>query len=603
MHPRPQLTRDNWQDLGGTWQFAYDDGNVGIAERWFGGARQFDREITVPFPPESAASGVHDPSPHPIVWYRKEFQRPVGDLVLLHFGAVDYRAQVWVNGHQVTSHAGGHAPFHVDITSALVDGPDQVVVVRAEDRLDDLTQPRGKQHWEPEPAAIWYHRTTGIWQPVWLESVPATHIAALAWTPAAADASVAVRVEVAGPVSDDLSVRLRLRAGERVLADDRYRYAGGSLIRQIALPPARNGVDHSLEWSPAQPTLIDASLDLLRGEEVVDSVASYFGLRDIDVQDGRFVLNGDRVFLRMVLAQGYWPQSHLAAPSDDALRREVSLIKELGFNGVRVHQKVEDPRFLYWCDRLGLLVWGEMASAYEYSADGAARFVAEWLEVVRRDYSHPCVVTWVAANESWGVPALDRDPRQRHFLESLYHLTHAVDATRPVISNDGWEHATSDIWTVHDYSPSAEGLTARYGTAAAVEASFGGEWPGPRRIHLDDPVRAGQPLMISEFGGLSFTPSAGERWFGYRTVASEEQLVEAYGRLVRALLTSEQVAGFCYTQLTDTEQEVNGLLTEDRTPKVDPALIRAINTEPAASVPTEQLEQLIAEAHRQAHGD
>ena len=556
----------------------------------------------MPFPPESAASGVHDPAPHPIVWYRRTFDAPAAERLLLHFGAVDYAARVWVNGTQVASHVGGHTPFRVDITHALVDGPPQVVVVRAEDPLDDLTQPRGKQHWEPEPAAIWYHRTTGIWQPVWLEPVAAAHIDELVWTPHAASASVGVRVTVAGP-AHDLSVRLRLRVGDRELADDRYRYDGAPLVREVALPPARNGVDHSLQWSPARPTLIDATLELLRGDEVVDEVRSYFGLRDVAVRDGRFTINGDRLFLRMVMGQGYWPESHLAAPSEDALRREVELIKELGFNGVRIHQKVEDPRFLYWCDRLGLVVWGEMPSAYEYSADGVARCTAEWLAVVRRDVSHPCVVTWVVANESWGVPDLAGDPRQRHFLESLYHLTHAVDGTRPVISNDGWEHATSDIWTVHDYSPSADGLTSRYGTSAAVAAAFCGEWPGPRRIHLDDPVRAGQPLMISEFGGLSYMPAAGERWFGYQTVASEDDLVAAYGALVAALLGSDQVAGFCYTQLTDTEQEVNGLLTRDRTPKTDPARLREINSAPAASVPPEELQPLIEAAHRRARGE
>ncbi len=602
MHPRPQLTRANWQDLTGVWEFAHDDEDAGVQGKWWLGDRSFDQTITVPFPPESAASGVHDPTPHPIVWYRRTFEAPAAERLLLNFGAVDYEARVWVNGTQVASHVGGHTPFRVDITHALVDGPSQVVVVRAEDRLDDLTQPRGKQNWEPRPGAIWYHRTTGIWQPVWLEPVAASHIDELVWTPNAASASVGVRVTVTGP-TQDLSVRLRLRAGDRELVDDRYRCDGAPLTRTVALPPARNGVDHSLEWSPASPTLIDATLELLRGDEVVDEVRSYFGLRDVAVRDGRFTVNGDRLFLRMVLGQGYWPESHLAAPSEDALRREVELIKELGFNGVRIHQKVEDPRFLYWCDRLGLAVWGEMASAYEYSADGVARFTREWLEVVRRDVSHPCVVTWVVANESWGVPDLAGDPRQRHFLESLYHLTHAVDGTRPVISNDGWEHATSDIWTVHDYSPTAAGLTSRYGTRDAVAAAFGGEWPGVRRIHLGDPVRAGQPLMVSEFGGLSYTPAAGERWFGYQTVASEDDLVEAYGALVAALLASDQVAGFCYTQLTDTEQEVNGLLTEDRTPKTDPARIREINTAPAASVPPEELHQLIEAAHRRARGD
>lgn len=572
----------------GEWEFAHDDEDAGVLAGWWRGDRTFDATITVPFPPESADSGVHDPAPHPIVWYRRTFEPPAGDRLVLHFGAVDYRARVWVNGTEVCAHVGGHAPFHVDITHALTPNGPQVLVVRAEDRAEDKTQPRGKQYWEAEPAAIWYHRTTGIWQPVWLEPVPAAHITGLTWT--TAGSSVRLRAEVAGAAEE---LRVRLTVGEKVLADDRYRVLDGVVDRTFALPQG-----DELRWSPDRPTLVDAALTLDSG----DTVTSYFGLRDVAVRDGRFLLNGQRLFLRMVLEQGYWPGSHLAAPSADALRREVELIKELGFNGVRVHQKVEDPRFLYWCDKLGLVLWGEMANAYDYTVDGVARFTAEWLEVVRRDLNHPCVVTWVPVNESWGVPDLEGDPRQRHFLESLYHLTHAVDGTRPVISNDGWEHATSDIWTVHDYSPSADGLTSRYGTSSAVAAAFGADWPGPRRIHLGDPVRAGQPLMLSEFGGLSYTPAAGERWFGYRTVADATELVASYERLVTALVSSDQVAGYCYTQLTDTEQEVNGLLTEDREFKVDPAEIRRINTLPAASVPTEELVQLIAEAHRKAGG-
>ncbi len=599
MHPRPQLTRAEWQDLCGEWEFAHDDEDAGVLAGWWRGDRSFDDTITVPFPPESAASGVHDPAPHPVVWYRRTFTAPAGERLVLHFGAVDYAARVWVNGTEVASHVGGHVPFHADITHALVADAPQVVVVRAEDRLDDLTQPRGKQHWEPAPAAIWYHRTTGIWQPVWLEPVAASHVAALEWTPSAATASVVVLARVAAPAGE-LSLRVRLTAGDRVLAEDRYAVSR-EVEREIRLP--RNGVDHSLEWRPDNPVLIDAEVALLRDDVVVDQVSSYFGLRDVAVRDGRFLLNGDRLFLRMVLEQGYWPETHLAAPSEDALYREVSLIKELGFNGVRVHQTVADPRFLYWCDRLGLVVWGEMANAYAYSPEGVARFTEEWLAVVRRDRSHPCVVTWVPVNESWGTPALAADPRQRHYLDALYHLTHAVDGTRPVISNDGWEHATSDIWTVHDYSPSADGLTARYGTPAAVSGAFGDDWPGPRRIHLSTPERDGQPLMLSEFGGLSYTPSSGDRWFGYRTVADADELVAAYERLVTALVSSDQVAGYCYTQLTDTEQEVNGLLTESREHKVDPTRIRAVNGLPAASVPTEELMRLIAAAASRARGD
>jgi hypothetical protein len=304
-----------------------------------------------------------------------------------------------------------------------------------------------------------------------------------------------------------------------------------------------------------------------------------------------------------VLEQGYWPESHLAAPSAAALRREVELIKELGFNGVRVHQKVEDPRFLYWCDRLGLLVWGEMANAYAFSATAAERLVREWLEVVRRDRSHPCIVTWVPVNESWGVHHIADDPAQRHLVTALYHLTKALDRTRPVIGNDGWEQTESDMWGVHDYGASGTGLTERYGSVDAVRHTLREGRPGRRRVLLDDDTDRGQPVVLSEFGGLSFSPAEGDDWFGYSTVGSADELLERLAELVGAVLDSPVLAGFCYTQLTDTEQERNGLLTAERVPKIAPERVREVLTRPGRAVPAEEVDALRWRAERAARGD
>ncbi len=600
MHPRPQLTRERWTDLSGPWGFATDDSDTGIRDGWVENPEPFSRTIVVPFPPESRASGIAEPGFHPVVWYRRVFQVMSEDRaarLLVHFGAVDYRATVWVNGSLVAEHEGGHTPFSADITAVLREGNrDQVIVVRAEDRPEDLAQPRGKQDWQPAPHKIWYHRTTGIWQPVWLEPVPAVAITDLRWTPDLDRGLLGMRVRLNRPVDRPLHLRVHLSLRGQTLAEDTCRIEGVDLRREIGLEAATLTMgQEQLLWTPRRPNLLDAELTLLDGDQVVDRVGSYAGLRSCGVADGRFLLNGRPYFPRLVLAQNYWPESHLAAPDAGALRREVELVKELGFNGVRIHQKVEDPRFLSWCDRLGLLVWGEMANAYVFSPEAVDRLTREWLSVLRRDHNHPCIVTWMPVNESWGVPALDRDPAQQAFVRGLYGITKALDQTRPVIGNDGWEHIASDIWGIHDYTRDGTTIRARYGSAEAVERTLREVQPHSRSLSLP-PRSTGEPVMITEFGGVSLAPGPGERWHGYGAVGDTDAFLATYEELVGAILDCPTVAGFCYTQLTDTEQETNGLLTEDRVPKVDPAAICAITERPSQSIPSD----IVAVAQRAA---
>jgi len=599
VHPRPQLVRDRWVDLGGDWGFAYDDADQGLDAGWYAPARSavYTRTIVVPFPPESPASGVGDTGFHPVVWYRRAVadpRRDAGERLLLHCGAVDYRAQVWVNGQLVATHEGGHTPFSADITAALAlhadgdgDGDaEQVIVIRAEDLPLDLAQPRGKQDWQEQPHRIWYHRTTGVWQPVWLEPVPATHVTALRWTPDLDRGLLGLAVSLRRHDTTPLAVRVRLSLRGEPLADVTYGVRGAEARGEIALDRGALTLEGlSLLWSPRYPNLVDAAVEVRAGDAVVDAVRSYVGLRSVGVAEGRFLLNGRPYYLRLALEQGYWPESHLAAPSDAALRREVELAKELGFNGVRVHQKVEDPRFLYWCDRLGLLVWGEMANAYAFTPLAMTRLVHEWTAVIARDYSHPCVVAWVPLNESWGVPTLARDAAQRAYVQALYYLTKALDPTRPAIGNDGWEHLVADIFGVHDYAFEGATLRERYGSPEAVEQTLREAQPHYRSMTLPGHHRAGEPIMLTECGGVSLRPADEEEWFGYGTVTSGDAFLSKYRELLDAILDSPAIAGFCYTQLTDTGQETNGLLTADRTPKLDPAAVRAITARPAAAVP------------------
>jgi beta-galactosidase/beta-glucuronidase len=581
--------------LEGTWRFAHDDDGRGLRDRWYDptGDAPFDREIHVPFPPESPASGIHDTGFHAVVWYRRTLtDRDLGvadgRLSLIHFGAVDHEAQVWFDGVLVGEHIGGQTPFTVDVTR-LLRGADHeyLLVVRAEDDPHDAAQPRGKQDWELDPHGIWYHRTTGIWQTVWAEQVPPQHLVDLAWITDPAAATVRAELTVASRPVEPLSVTVELSIGDEVLAEVTTRLDGPHATLDLAVPALANGQDRArLLWSPEHPALVDARVVVREGPVggggvVLDEVFSYLGLRTAGVGDGRFLLNGRPYYVRSVLGQGYWPDTHLASPGTDALRREVELIKQLGFNAVRVHQKVEDPRFLFWADRLGLLVWGETANAYEFSVRAVELLTREWLEIVRRDRSHPSIVTWVPMNESWGVQDIATDPAQRAYATALAALTRAIDPTRPVVSNDGWEHVDSDILGIHDYTTEPAVLAARYRDGQAIREVITGYGPQDRRPVLNaaqltryDDGRA--PVMITEFGGVSHQGDA-STW-GYAQVASDAEYARLLRELFDALRSCPGIAGFCYTQLADTLQEANGLLTADRRPKLPVETLREIVT-------------------------
>jgi beta-galactosidase/beta-glucuronidase len=590
------MVRDGWTDLNGFWDFAYDDEDRGEEDGWYRpGHEAFTHRIRVPFPPESSASGVGDPGFHEVLWYRRSADVP-SDLglkrLILRFGAVDYKATVWVNGQLVASHEGGHTPFSCDVTAPVKAAQGLVIVVRAQDAPQDLAQPRGKQSWAEQPHGIWYDRTSGIWQPVWLEVVPELHIISTQWQPDLRHATVGFDIVLSRAPKGLVTARVRLSQSGRLLAEQSSRLYERHSHLDIALSavPGLREME-GLWWSPSEPNLIDAEVHLVDNEgSDIDSVQCYFGLRSVEVADGKFILNGSPFYLRLALEQGYWPESHLAAPSSAALRTEVELIKELGFNGVRLHQKIEDPRFLYWADRLGIVVWSEMPSAYVFSNRVVERVTKEWLEVLERDRSHPSIVAWVPLNESWSVDNIEAREEEANFALSLYHLTKAVDPFRPVISNDGWEHVKSDIWTIHDYSPTGTGLRERYGDREQLARSLNGRrWA--RRVLLPrfDEDR-GQPVVLSEFGGLSYAPARDEEWFGYATVSSPAEFAEQLKDLVYAICDNDQISGFCYTQLTDTGQERNGLLDEHRRPKLPVAELREIFGRVAKAVPHEELE-------------
>jgi beta-galactosidase/beta-glucuronidase len=572
LHPEPQLTRASWRSLDGEWEFAYDD----EARHQHPAEVAFQRSITVPYPPESPLSGIGDPGFHPTVWYRRRFKiekAERGPRLLLHFGAVDHRARVWCNGRLVAEHRGGHTPFVADIGPALVSVDEQEIAVCAQDSPFDLAKPRGKQDWLEQPHEIWYPRTTGIWQPVWIEPVAESYIARVRWTPHLENWEIGLEVSLLGPLPPRTELRVRLYDGRReLLADDRYAITHPELARRIALPdPGIDDYRNRLLWSPENPVLLGAELELLRDGQRLDAVDSYTALRSVGTEGCRFMLNGRPYYLRMVLDQGYWTESHLAPPSAAALRRDVELAKALGYNAIRKHQKIEDPRWLYYCDRLGMLVWGEMPSHYRFSSDAVELLVAEWTEALRRDASHPCIATWVPLNESWGVPDLSTNPAHRDYVRALYHLTKTLDPHRPVVGNDGWEHVATDFITIHDYAAHPGVLYERYATPESVARVLERQQPGGRPLTVAG-FRVGEhPVILSEFGGIAYAPASqgDERGWGYSRVETEEDFLAAYTEILEALHECSGLAGFCYTQLTDVFQERNGLLFADRRPKAD----------------------------------
>jgi len=582
VHPRPLLERSHWQSLNGAWQFAFGD-----AQPWTRPEQVvFDRQIQVPYPPESEASGIHDPSVHHTLWYRRQVMlEPLADDAdpsqprYLHFGAVDYQATVWIDNQMVVQHEGGHTPFSAEISGVCQPGKPFEIVVRAIDDPYDLAKPRGKQDWEAQPHEIWYPRTSGIWQGVWLEPRPSTFVSALVWTPNVERWEIAFQAQVQGTLPGGLRLRIRLSMNETVLADDEYAVLHAEVSRTISLKDL--GIDAAradMLWSPEHPQLIQASVELMQGTQIIDRVSSYTAMRSVAVDRQHFLLNGRPYPLKMVLDQGYWPDT-LMSGTDEQLRRDVELTRLLGFNGARKHQKIEDPRYLYWCDVLGLLVWGELPSAYTFSTQAAQRLTREWIEAVERDRSHPCIVAWVPINESWGVPDLPLVSAQRELVRALYHLTKTLDPTRPVIGNDGWESVVTDIIAIHDYTPEPAKILNRYGTHEAVRASLERARPHKRRLFLGEQVDDPRPTMLTEFGGIAYAVGDDFGW-GYQRMTDPQAMQDEYAALLAAVHTCEGLAGFCYTQLTDTFQEKNGLLFADRTPKVNlSALARATRGE------------------------
>lgn len=611
-YPRPDFQRPNlnWSSLNGPWDFYFDDKDEGLAGQWHLSSppSSLKRIIQVPYAFQTPASGINERAAHEVLWYQRDIKdirsaeaRSRGDRVLLRFGAVDYEATVWLGGELVGSHRGGHVPFDVDLTDALFqssgDEDAQKLTLRVRDSPYDLTQPRGKQYWGPEPESIFYTPSSGIWQNVWLEAVPGTRIGH------GSEGTVLRASDIAGGVLRASIAVVGRRAQTSWSVEVAASFLGLEVGKtRVELP--KDGATASLElgmrlpegefekvagtlaadesvwcnglalWSPEHPLLYDLTIRLYDASgDAVDEVQTTAGMRSIDWQrgDGTLRLNDRPIFQVLNLDQGYWPDTFMTPPSSDALKQDIELAKKMGFNGCRKHQKVEDPVFFYWADRLGYLVWGEMANAYEFSDVYVERFNAEWTAAVKRDINHPSIVAWTPVNESWAYPKLQENSQagldQRNHIRQLYYLTKTLDPTRPINDNCGWEHVLTDLSTFHDYADGAElekacatlpGIIHR--TIPDARPMFVGPIYGPNALVLDPAThhKSGAPVICSEFGGVNIAPATGdggtgkkfstEDW-GYTTASDPEDLLKRIERLVQGVVKGGHCCGMVYTQL------------------------------------------------------
>lgn len=550
-YPRPQFRRYNWQSLNGEWEFG------------FGEKKNYDRKINVPFSYQWEASGIGDKAVHDTVWYKRTFKidrENKGQRAFLCFNAADYETDVWVNGNHAIKHIGGFTPFKADITQYLKDGENEITV-RCIDTLE-TSVPRGKQSWTGEPFTCFYYPNTGIWGSVWIEFFNEDCIENYSLQSDIDNRRVYGYIETLYSKADEAEIILTFKG--KVLKKQKFSLDGKRTNYSISL--ADNAFDFGeLLWWVDNPNLINVDYVLYKDNKAVDRAHTRIGLRKISIENGKICLNGRPLYQRLILDQGYWNESGLTPPSAEALKKDIELSKAMGFNGARKHQKLEDPYYYYYAEELGFLVWAEMPSAYTFCDKEVKAITQEWQEIVNAAKNFTSVIAYVPLNESWGTREIKTNKEQQNFTRSLYYLTKSIDDTRIISTNDGFETIEeSDILGIHDYDiKNAEEFSVKY------NGNYDGMYPQGWALFADGHKYKGQPVLLTEFGGIAFvSEQKGEAW-GYGNGAKNaEELLERLEQLINGIAQTE-FQGYCYTQLTDVQQEVNGLLYADRTPKVD----------------------------------
>lgn len=552
-YPRPQFRRDNWQTLNGIWNFDFIDGDVADI------SMPLNKTINVPFSYQWEASGINDKSVHDKMLYRRSFvveKHNANKNALLCFNAVDYEATVYVNGKQVAHHVGGFTPFSVDITETIVQGENQIAVLCV-DTLDDAV-PRGKQSKTGEPFQCFYYPNSGIWQSVWIEFFDTDCIAERRIYSNFATKSICGTITTQKGIANKLKVDVFFN-GELICTQN-YGLSGRNVSFNVSL-------EHfdSMLWSCENPNLVYVDLSLYHDETLCDVVHTRIGLREITIENGTIKINGKPLYQRLILDQGYWNESGLTPPTAQSLKQDILLAQQMGFNGARKHQKFEDPYFYYYAEELGFFVWCEMPSAYNFCEKEKQTLTTEWIDIVKEVRNYTSVIAYVPLNESWGVERMKADLEKQQFAKDLYFLTKSLDDSRIVSTNDGFENVQdSDILSIHDYDIQlADEFKTKY------TGNYDGMVPQGWALFCDGHKYLGQPVLFTEFGGIAFVSDQKDGAWGYGNGAKDStELLSRLNELITGILSTE-FQGYCYTQLTDVQQEVNGLLCADRTPKCE----------------------------------
>ena len=573
-YPRPQFVRDSWLSLNGKWKFVFDDENVGEEKQFFNKFPN-SNEILVPFTYETKMSGINDETVHENIWYSNDININVekNKSIILHFEGSDFVTKLWINGNYVGMNIGGYHRFSFDITKFIVDGKNNFTI-KVEDSLSKV-QPRGKQRYKNESFKCWYIQTTGLWKTIWIESVSKNHIVSVKNTPDYDNKNI--EIELVTNISEKDITNFEIET--EILFDNKIVNSKKQIIEDKILKYNVNiyGVENNDEinfWSPENPNLYDINYKLYYKGNIIDEVSSYFGIRKISIENSKIFLNNKELYLKMILDQGYWPDSHLTPPSEEAIIKDINIVKKYGYNGIRKHQKIEDERFLYYCDINGILVWSEMANCYEFNDKSIEYFMNEWIKVVKQNYNHPSIITWVPINESWGIPNVSVQKNEQNFANSLYYITKSIDKTRPVISNDGWEHTISDIITIHDYKQDPELLYNEYNDDNLDVLNNRRAYNTIHKLFSENYVYNGQPIIMSEYGGITLNSDKG--WVYGNPVKSEKEFLDRFEKLNDAIRKTKYICGYCYTQLTDVQQESNGLVYDDRNDKFSSEIINKI---------------------------
>ena len=571
-YPRPQFRRDSWQNLNGAWEFAFDDQSEGKAQGWWRGDKKLDKTINVPFSYQYPASGINDKAIHDITWYRRTFliaKENAGKRALLCFNASDYETDVWVNGIHAINHKGGFAPFSVDITDYL-NREENVLVVRCFDSLETAV-PRGKQHWEGITYGCFYYPNSGIWQSVWLEFFGRDCIENYSLRADVDNRAVKGEIHTMYALADEaeivLSFQGKVLQKQRILLPKRR--------TRFTIDFADNAFDfNGLLWSVENPNLISVDFTLYAKSMAVDVAHTRLGMKKIHIDEhGQICLNNKPLYQRLILDQGYWEESGLTPPSSEALKRDIELAKAMGFNGARKHQKFEDPYFYYYAEELGFLTWCEMPSALTFCEEEIAAVSREWQEILSVAKNFTSILCYVPFNESWGVREVGTSQEQQNFARSLYYMTKSIDGDKLISANDGFENVTpTDIIGIHDYDiAKAEQFPKKY-----QDGKYDGLYPQGFALFAEGNKYEGQPVLLTEFGGMALKAEQKSDTWGYNEgEASEESFYNHLEELLRGIAQTE-FQGYCYTQLTDVQQEINGLLRADHSPKFDVQKLKSI---------------------------